>query len=86
MHSYNLGYRFKGENVGHEFVEGFTGTALTGEIAAYGDAILKVRAKCEAVGEAFVQARLVLSDIGTTTAELMQLRDDWKVSAKRGRA
>jgi hypothetical protein len=78
MYEYCLGYRFQGVRCGHEFVEGFKGVGFSSETACR-NATRKAQNKCEAVGEAFDQSRIFVSEVGLTPAELRQVQDDWKI-------
>lgn len=80
MFSYKLAYRFIALDTGAEVLEGFTGVSLTKK-SAYDDAIRKVKIKCDTLGEAFNEARLVLTGVGLTNEQIKGLEDDWRTSA-----
>jgi hypothetical protein len=70
----NLAYRHDSGDV-----EGFSGWAFTGAGVARGDAVRRVRAKCEAAGLTFRPDRLVESPAGLTRAEVATVRADWEL-------
>lgn len=66
-----IAYRWRNNEV-----EGFVGAGTTAA-AARANAISQIRAKCDVLNEAFDTTRVIIDDEELTSAELLQLCDDW---------
>jgi hypothetical protein len=60
-------------------VEGFTGSALSGEQAARHNAVRQIQSKCNAIGTVYLAGRTITSFTGLTPEEIKTIQADWKI-------